>query len=553
MEFKRLSTRIQLLLLAALLASALCSGCGKKEKDVPYASEGVIDLRGHDFGSRGSASLSGDWEYYPMKLLSPDDLEKQENTGSRRFARIPGRWNSGWRVYFPSYARGFATYRIRVITGKVHDDYLSLRIPVIQSAYRLYINGKLIHREGNPGTSAGSAVSAYSDKVVLLPPADGVYDIVIQVSNYISPSGGITRRLSIGEMSYLADSRQMENLLSAFLVSALLLLGLYQLLMFSLQRAELRYLHFGIFCWCTMIYSIGLNNSYWYTVFSFLSWPRTYSCMAIAIYMGGAFILAYIRQIFSPDIPRRILYVTFTVNTALSAVMAVIPAEYYAYLLPVLHADIVIIIMMSAFFIMRSSSKYREDAVYVYLGLAIYALTTVFDILSAAGIAPGFPKTAQWGILVICIIQVVGMSRYFIKARHRSLHLAVDNEKLRSLLAGRMNEGQYSITESIEGKINTAIAYLHENFKDDISRENLAAALELHPDSFSRYFRLHTGRKYSEYINELRIKEAIRLISETDDSIISIAMNVGYNSLRTFNHSFLSITGRTPGDFRKAQ
>jgi transcriptional regulator GlxA family with amidase domain len=51
-----------------------------------------------------------------------------------------------------------------------------------------------------------------------------------------------------------------------------------------------------------------------------------------------------------------------------------------------------------------------------------------------------------------------------------------------------MKAGQPAVTGEIENKINAAVGYLRENFTEEISRENLAATLDLHPDSFSRYF-----------------------------------------------------------------
>jgi AraC-like DNA-binding protein len=62
---------------------------------------------------------------------------------------------------------------------------------------------------------------------------------------------------------------------------------------------------------------------------------------------------------------------------------------------------------------------------------------------------------------------------------------------------------------------------------------------------------MHTGKKYNEYLTGLRVEEAMRLLRETDESIITIAMNVGFGTLRNFNYAFFSATGCTPSDFRK--
>lgn len=179
------------------------------------------------------------------------------------------------------------------------------------------------------------------------------------------------------------------------------------------------------------------------------------------------------------------------------------------------------------------------------------AVSLVFDILAALKIIPFEAETVPWAAIIMIILQVAGMTGEFIRIRAQAARLRTDYEKLRAAITDKMRAEPGNLTGDVEKKINTAINYLNNNFTEDISRENLAAAIDIHPDNFSRYFRQHTGKKYSEYINDLRINEAIRLLKETADPVITIAMNVGFNSLRTFNHTLLSITGRTPGDFRK--
>ena len=99
-------------------------------------------------------------------------------------------------------------------------------------------------------------------------------------------------------------------------------------------------------------------------------------------------------------------------------------------------------------------------------------------------------------------------------------------------------------------KINKAIAYLQENYRSDISREGLAASLDLNPDYLGKVFKTFTNKKISEYINELRIKDAAKQLKETKKNVIDIAFSVGFETLRTFNRSFLKITGLTPKQYR---
>lgn len=110
----------------------------------------------------------------------------------------------------------------------------------------------------------------------------------------------------------------------------------------------------------------------------------------------------------------------------------------------------------------------------------------------------------------------------------------------------------YSITSQTEEKIRQAIAYIEVNYTEDISRENLAASLDISPNHLGKFFKVHTGKKINEYINELRISDAARKLREQkNENIINIAFSVGFESLSTFNRAFLKVMGVTPTEYKE--
>lgn len=108
-----------------------------------------------------------------------------------------------------------------------------------------------------------------------------------------------------------------------------------------------------------------------------------------------------------------------------------------------------------------------------------------------------------------------------------------------------------TLSAAARGKVEAARAYLDEHFRDDLSREGLAASLDLHPDTLSRIFRQHTGRRMSDYLNELRVREAARLLRASGDTIIAVAFAVGFESVPTFNRVFKQIMKTTPQAWRE--
>ncbi|HMB20246.1 MAG TPA: helix-turn-helix domain-containing protein, partial [Spirochaetota bacterium] len=111
-------------------------------------------------------------------------------------------------------------------------------------------------------------------------------------------------------------------------------------------------------------------------------------------------------------------------------------------------------------------------------------------------------------------------------------------------------EKQHTLSPAIEAKIRKAIQYLDDNFTADISREGLAASLNMHPDSLSRFFKIFTNMKMGDYINSRRVEYAAECLRETDESIITVAHMAGFESLTTFNRTFQKIMKMTPSAYR---
>ena len=93
--------------------------------------------------------------------------------------------------------------------------------------------------------------------------------------------------------------------------------------------------------------------------------------------------------------------------------------------------------------------------------------------------------------------------------------------------------------------------YIDDHYKGDMSLEQLANHVGMTPTAFSRYFKLRTGKNLSEYIVDIRLGHAARLLVDTTDSVSEICWATGFNTLSNFNRLFLKRKGCTPTEFRK--
>lgn len=106
----------------------------------------------------------------------------------------------------------------------------------------------------------------------------------------------------------------------------------------------------------------------------------------------------------------------------------------------------------------------------------------------------------------------------------------------------------------LELKVNTRMEkinrFLLQNYQRDVSLDEVAGIANMTKSSFCRYFKEHARRTFSEYLNELRIDYACKLLMEGSFSISRISYEVGYNSIPYFIQRFRKIHHISPKEYR---
>lgn len=94
-------------------------------------------------------------------------------------------------------------------------------------------------------------------------------------------------------------------------------------------------------------------------------------------------------------------------------------------------------------------------------------------------------------------------------------------------------------------------SYIAQNYMDELRLKQLADIAGMSSSAFSRFFKLHTGRNLSEYIIDIRLGYAARLLVDTSRSISEISFDCGFNNLSNFNRIFKRKKGCSPSEFRE--
>lgn len=100
-------------------------------------------------------------------------------------------------------------------------------------------------------------------------------------------------------------------------------------------------------------------------------------------------------------------------------------------------------------------------------------------------------------------------------------------------------------------RVQKVKGYIDSHYCEEIRLSTVADIAGMSDSSFSRFFKLHTGRNLSDYIIDLRLGHACRLLVDSSDSIAEIGYHCGFNNLSNFNRIFRKRKGCSPSEFRE--
>ena len=129
--------------------------------------------------------------------------------------------------------------------------------------------------------------------------------------------------------------------------------------------------------------------------------------------------------------------------------------------------------------------------------------------------------------------------------------LRLENARLKKELEEIRDKKSEPAGNGAQGEIEPVLDYIHSHYTNEISRETIATALKMDPVQLGKRFKAGMNKTLKEYINELRLNHAYRLLLETDRKVIDIAYESGFESLRTFNRIFSEAMGDSPSGYRK--
>lgn len=109
----------------------------------------------------------------------------------------------------------------------------------------------------------------------------------------------------------------------------------------------------------------------------------------------------------------------------------------------------------------------------------------------------------------------------------------------------------HNFQESEKDRINAIYNYSINNFRKNITLQEIADVANISPNSFCKYFKSRSRKTFSQFIHEIRISHACKLLIDNHLSIKEVCYESGFNNFSSFHKYFKQIKGQTPLAYQK--
>lgn len=214
---------------------------------------------------------------------------------------------------------------------------------------------------------------------------------------------------------------------------------------------------------------------------------------------------------------------------------------------------------------------FNSDPVYFEpkSNLSIHALTVFFDPDKLGKTLLQIPELAGIGLLLQQFDRGIKIGdqikerviELMLQIQHAAkiMRIAVFLELLevfnRETTPFFLSQQTHFIISELEGqRMSTVFQFLLSHYAEDLSLEKVAELIHLSPPAFCRYFKKHTRKTFTVFLNEIRINAASRMLKEAPEkSVADIAYSTGFNNIPHFNRTFKRVNGQRPKDWRKGK
>lgn len=488
---------------------------------------GRVDLSCLDFKQNSLVELSGHWEFYWDRLLTPEDFKSGHLPQLDSYMKVPGTWDgreAGEKTY---PANGVATFRLRLNLPSTLKDP-AIHIQHVADAYNLYANGRLIAEVGKVSDKASDFQDDEKSLILDLPKDTQELELIFQVANLKYNGGGGLRQSPVfGSKLVLERQRMMLLVLQLLFIGSIFVFAIYYFLLFLLQTKNKTALLFSLLCFITVLRSLIWGEAPLVIFFTEVS----FDARLFINYLTGnnliPIMILFVLGIFPYEYKKTISGLVLLPTLFLDVLLLTPPAfmsifTNYMYLLVLLQLIYMMCILIKAVF------HKREHAILMFMAFCVFVLSIIADILYYIGAGS---INLSYVFLFGNFAVIIAMS--YIQARQQAniyKKLVSYNEKLveadklkDKIMATEMSFLQAQIKPHFLNNALNAVANVCEKDGKRAGRLILDLAIYLRGSlEFNHLDKMATIEKELEFINtyfnieQARFGEKIQLLKEIE-------------------------------------
>lgn len=452
----------------------------------PEIEKGILNLEEWNFAQQGPVSLSGEWNFYWKQFITPNNFSKVSDVDQIQF---PGSWKGEQWKGESLPGQGHGTYSLE-ITVKNQTTPLTLRVPTIRSAYRLYIDGELIHSCGTPGINQQESKPGWKPALIRFTPKGKKARLLLQVSNFHHKRGGTWEKILLGEEQQIQSLREKKVFWDLLGFTALLTMGMYHLLRFLFRRNDWPLLWFALTCLLISIRIAVTSERYLNQLFPSLSWETSLKLIYLTFYASipifTMFLHALFGKTFSP-IPLRIIQV---VGGVFTAIVLLTPSSWYTHTFITYELITLLIACYLLYLLIKATWEKQEGALLFLIGFIFLFIAGINDILfSQEFIQTG--NLLPLGTIAILLVQSFQLAWRSSQATIRIEKLNHQLKELDTLKDEFLANTSHELRTPLQGIIGIAES-LKKRIKEDLSQ--FGNDLELI---------VHSGKRLTVLVNDL--------------------------------------------------
>ncbi|MBD2868155.1 hybrid sensor histidine kinase/response regulator [Paenibacillus arenilitoris] len=456
----------------------------------PRAADGFLDLSGWDPARDGTVPLTGEWEFYPHRLLLPGQFGEADEPS---LAQVPGKWNRYLeREPGDLPGHGYATYRLRIKLDRGADAVYGIRTSNIRMANRIFLNGEEIGASGDPGASADEDAQRNIPYVGFEKIEGGTAELIVHVSNYSYSSGGIIYPILFGEQKAIQKSRELAIFKDAIIFACFLVPAAYFLLLYGMRKKERSLLYLGLFSLTALLYMLVQGEKLIAAVVPgiphWLVMKLQFSSSTVAYY----FLLRSVDRIVPHVVPKKLLTAARRIVAFLMLGAACLPAAWIAQGEPVFVAAGFVSVCIITYLLLKGMRRKRGDYLYLLLSAQSLFVIILMSLLQVAGVL-NEAIVIPYEMIVLILSQTLLQGKHFAASVREVEQLSGRLQKLDGLKDEFMANTSHELRTPLHGIVNIAQSML----------EGAAGAIHNRKQAEHLAMIVSTGKQLSLLVNDI--------------------------------------------------